>query len=194
MIPLAREVFVVKCATEVAREAPPAGLRFKRGSEQDLARLAPVEESDATAAEELRARLQNGDHWVLGELDGAIATWGWLHTRERIDYPWLHGCAFDVSSDAGFSFDAWTSPALRDRGLRRQAALEENRVLAALGKKWNVAFYVVHQLEAAKKSLAKVGIELVPLWRVSVENRKALRLERLAPKEDATAKPAFINA
>jgi len=196
VIVFSREVFVCKCSTEVARDDPSAGelarrLRFVRGRPADLSRLDPAHHDDKQL-DELRARLARGDYWMLGEVDGRVATYVWLHTRERLEYPYLPGCTFLVREDTGCGYDAWTAPDARGAGLRRRAFLEELHVLRELGKKWEASFFVKHQLEGATRSLATVGIKLVPLWRVTLKTRHALTYERLA-QGDETARPAHVE-
>jgi hypothetical protein len=191
MIVFAREVFVCKCPTEVPPDDPNAAdlsrrMRFIQGGEADLQRLDPAHH-DANHVEELRARLHRGEHWMVGEVDDKIVTYTWLHTRSRIDYPYLPGCSFTVAGDVGYGYDAWTPPDLRGGGLRRRAFLEELHILAALGKRWEASFFVKHQLEGATRSLGSVGIPIIPLWRVSLQRDKTLAFEKLAPDDTSTA-------
>ncbi len=192
MIVFAREVFVCRCSTDVPREDPQATevarrMRFVKGNERDLERLDPAHH-DLKHVDELRQRLQRGEHWMVGEHDGKIVTYTWLHTRPRIEYPYLPGCVFEVGADTGYGYDAWTPPELRGAGLRRRAFLEELHILRALGKQWEASFFVKHQLDGATRSLGSVGIAIEPLWRVYLQRDKSLGLEKLA---DSTARPAF---
>jgi hypothetical protein len=193
MIVFAREVFVCKCPTAVPLDDPNAGelahkMRFVVGSEADLARLDPAHH-DEKHVEELRARLRRGEHWMVGEVDDKIVTYTWLHTRSRIDYPYLPGCSFTVAGDVGYGYDAWTPPELRGGGLRRRAFLEELHILERLGKRWEASYFVKHQLDGATRSLGSVGIEVIPLWRVTLQRDRSLAVERL--REDDSTKPAF---
>lgn len=190
VIVLAREVYVCKCSTDVQREDPDASPEVKRvrwikGTVADLARL-PVEHHNAEHVEELRVRLERGEHWVLG-LDGdKVVSYTWLHTRRTIDYPYLPGCTFETAPDVGYGYDAWTPPELRGGGLRRSGFLEELNVLKDMGMKWEASFFVKHQLDGATRSLGKVGIKIVPLWRARLERDRKLSFENLAPGDTST--------
>jgi hypothetical protein len=193
VIVLAREVFVCKCATDVGRDDPEASpdvrrVEWVRGTEAHLALLQPQHHSPEHV-EELRQRLGRGEHWVLGLLDGRVVSYTWLHTRRRIEYPYLPGCVFETAEDVGYGYDAWTPPELRGGGLRRRGFLEELNVLKEGGIKWEASFFVKHQLEGATRSLGKVGIHIVPLWRVRLERDRKLSFEDLAPGDGST-KPA----
>jgi hypothetical protein len=195
MIVFAREVFVCKCRTHVPDDDPNADglarqMRFLKGGEGDLPRVDP-EHHNAEHIEELRERLKRGEHWLVGEVDGRILTYTWLHTRREISYPSLPGCVFHVADDVGYGYDAWTPPELRGGGLRRRAFLEELHVLERLGMRWEASFFVKHQLEGATRSLSSVGIEIVPLWRVTVRRDKSLAAERLA--DDDSTRPAWTT-
>jgi hypothetical protein len=190
VIVLAREVFVCKCATDVPRLDESATEEVKRvlwvkGDESHLAIL-PPEHHSPEHVEELRERLARGEHWVLGLLDGKVVSYTWLHKRRRIEYPYLPGCAFETAEDVGYGYDAWTPPELRGGGLRRTGFLEELHVLHEMGCKWEASFFVKHQLEGATRSLSKVGIHIVPLWRVQLQRDRKLSFEDLAPGDGST--------
>jgi hypothetical protein len=55
---------------------------------------------------------------------------------------------------------------------------------------WEASFFVKHQIEGAKRSLARVGIEIVPLWRARLVSRTETAYERLVPG-DETAWPKY---
>jgi hypothetical protein len=194
MIVFAREVFVCKCSTRVPDWNDPAAadavqrMTFVRGGEADLERL-PREHHDDKHIEELRAHLRRDEHWMVGELDGNIVTYTWLHGRPRIDYPYLPGCSFEVAGDVGYGYDAWTPPELRKLGLRRKAFVEELHILERAGKRWEASYFVKHQLDGATRSLASVGIEILPLWRVSLQRDRSLAVEKLI--DDDSTRPAF---
>ena len=193
MIVLAREVFVCKCSTTVPDDDPNANemsrkMVFKKGDESDLARLDPAHHNPQHV-EDLRVRLHRGEHWLVGDVDGKMVTYTWLHTRPRIEYPYLPGCVFDVAPDVGYGYDAWTPPELRGAGLRRRAFLEELHVLRRGGINWESSFFVKHQLDGATRSLGSVGIVIEPLWRVTLQRDKSLAVEKLA--DDSSTKPAF---
>jgi hypothetical protein len=198
MIVFAREVFVCKTPTgaHFSETEPSAelsdvaqSLRFVRGGVADLAKLDP-EHHNSEHVEDFRARLRRGEHWMIGFSGDRIMTYTWLHTRSMCEYPYLPGCRFALSADTGYGYDAWTPPNLRGGGLRRRAFVEELRILHDKGMKWEASYFVKHQLEGASRSLAKVGIEIVPLWRVTLQRDRTLSAENLAPG-DETTKPAF---
>jgi hypothetical protein len=190
VIVLAREVFVCKCATDVGRDDPSATeevqrVRWVSGKEAHLSIL-PPEHHSKEHIEELRERLVRGEHWVLGLLDDKVVSYTWLHKRRRIEYPYLPGCAFETADDVGYGYDAWTPPELRGGGLRRRGFLEELNVLKEMGCHWEASFFVKHQLEGAMRSLAKVGIVIVPLWRVQLQRDRKLSFENLATGDAST--------
>ena len=195
MIVFARELFVCHCPTEVPREDPAAGemarrMRFVQGTARDLDRLDPAHHSEGQRAE-LQGRLDAGEYWMIGELDGKIATYTWLHRRPRIDYPYLPGCVFEVGPDVGYGYDAWTPPELRGAGLRRRAFLEELHILRSMGIVWEASFFVKHQLEGATRSLGSVGIPVIPLWHVKFDrSQKKLSAERIGT-DPTSIRPAF---
>ncbi len=169
MIVLAREVFLCKCSTAV--EAPPrdegdtGAIRFVRGDLPHLGLLDPVHHGDEHVRD-FRDRLARGETWLLGLQGGRVATYTWLHERDTCAYPYLPGCVFDLPADTAYGYDAWTPPELRGGGLRRIAFVEELRLLAERGKAWEASFFVAHQLEGAKRSLALAGITILPVWRI----------------------------
>ena len=193
VIVLAREVFVCKCSTDVPREDPTAGeqvraVRWLRGDVATLANLDPSHHNPEHVGE-LRERLERGEYWMVGELEGRIVTYTWLHKRSRIDYPYLPGCSFTIAADVGYGYDAWTPPDLRGGGLRRRGFLEELHILrTVLGCAWEASFFVKHQLEGATRSLGRVGITIVPLWRARLERDRRLSFENLLPG-DESARP-----
>ena len=184
MIVLAREVFVCRCSTDVPM--PETDLKFRRGTEADLALL-----NDEHDKAQLRERLDRDEWWVIGAKDDRIVTYTWLHTRDRIDYPYLPGCTFAVDGEVGYGYDAWTPPELRGGGLRRACFAHELGVLKSLGRKWEASFFVKHQLEGATRSLAKVGIVIEPLWRVRLKADKSLDVEKLTEDGTKSVRPAF---
>jgi hypothetical protein len=198
MIVFAREVFVCKCATDVQDDDPDASelsrkMRFVKGGEKEIAALDP-EHHNAEHVADFRARLARGEHWMVGFADDRIVTYTWLHARATCEYPYLPGCAFNLAPDVGYGYDAWTPPDLRGAGLRRRAFLEELHILKRLGKNWEASYFVKHQLEGATRSLSKVGIVILPLWRVTIKaasGTKELVAEKLSA-DDSTS-PAFGN-
>jgi hypothetical protein len=198
MIVFSRELFVCRCSTDVPTDDPNASplarsLRFVVGAEADLLRLDREHHNDDHVAD-FRARLARGEHWVLGLAGERVMTYTWDHTRELGDYPYLPGCAFHLAKGTAYGYDAWTTPDERGGGLRRRAFLEELRVLRDLGYAWQAHIFVKHHIEPAKRSLARVGIVIEPLWRVTLQRDRTLAAEKLAENAEATAWPAFKPA
>jgi hypothetical protein len=189
VIVFAREVFVCKCSTDVPRDdaGTGEGVRWLRGTEEHLSLVEP-DYHTAAQVDELRERLRRGDYWSIGMSGDRIVSCTWLHTRSEITYPYLPGCTFRVAADVGYGYDAWTPPELRGGGLRRAGFLEELRVLREKGMAWEASFFVRDQLEGATRSLRKVGIEVVPLWRVHAVNRDTMEFEILAPDDSSTTR------
>jgi hypothetical protein len=195
MIVLSREVFLCKCATDVApvrSEDAAEGLRFESGSDRCFSMLDRAYH-DADRVAEFRARLDCGEYWLVGYVGERIATYTWLHTRDRCEYPYLPGCAFSLPHDFAYGYDAWTAPALRGSGLRRAAFVEELRVLSSLGRTWEASFFVAYQLEGARRSLSRARVSVVPLWRVALDpgsRGRRLIAQKLASDDDRVV-PAF---
>jgi hypothetical protein len=190
MIVLGREVFLCKCSTDVQSDLVDTEQpMFVRGTERHLGLLDPAHHGDDHVAD-FRTRLARAEHWMLGLAGDHIATYTWLHMRARCEYPYLPGCAFHLSDEFGYGYDAWTPPELRGSGLRRFAFVEELRILRAGGKAWEASFFVAHQLEGAQRSLARVGIEIVPVWRVALGRGRELVDERLGTSDDGV-RPAW---
>lgn len=182
MFDLSREVYVCKCATEIA--AVDGELRVRDGDARDLDRLVSGESRD-----DFRARLERGERWIVGEAGGEIVTYTWLTTAARFEYALLPGCAFELRDDTGYGYGAFTVEKSRGRGHRRQLFVEELRTLRALGKRWEAGVFIAPQLAGATRSLARVGIDVVPLWRVTVGRDRRLVAERL--RDDDCATPLF---
>ena len=185
---ISRDLFVCKCATSVPRLASGAtrdvdGVRWLRGDEEHLSLLSPGEHRPHQI-EELRARLRRGEHWVLGVSEGHVVSYTWLHTRSTIDFPYLPGCTFRVAAGVAYGYDAWTPSELRGRGFRRRAFLEELHVLNEMGMEWEASFFAQHQIDGARRSLAMVGIDIIPLWRTRLVGR-TLSFERIAEADES---------
>jgi hypothetical protein len=58
-----------------------------------------------------------------------------------------------------------------------------------MGKRWEASFFVAHQLDGARRSLARAGVELVPLWRVTLGPRRRVSFERFGPQDDEVTPP-----
>lgn len=193
MIVLAREVFLCKCSTAV--EAPPRSdadggdIRFVRGDLSHLGLLDPVHHGDEHVRD-FRDRLARGETWLLGLRGERVATYTWLHERDTCAYPYLPGCVFRLPADTAYGYDAWTPPELRGGGLRRIAFVEELRLLAARGKAWEASFFVAHQLERARRSLAMAGIAIIPVWRIVLgRDRRSVSTAALADPCGITPRP-----
>ncbi len=178
MFDVAREVFVCASATDVpAVDDAALGLAFRLGTVDDLARLDDAH--DAATLVALRARIDGGDTWLVGERDGAIVTYTWLASATRVEYPSLPGCAFSLRDDVGYGYGAWTTPSARGRGYRRHAFVAELRLLAARGKRWEASVFTAAQLAPATGSLRRVGIVVEPLLRVTYTRSRRAELTRL---------------
>ena len=193
----AREVFVCKCSTEVPRQDPNATgpakeVAWHGGSEKDFAKL-DREHHHAEHLDDFRVRLERGEYWMIGTIGGEIATYTWLTNPDKAIYPSLPGCEIALSPETGYGYDAWTPPELRGKGLRRVGFLEELNILREhFGHNWEASFFVRYQLEGATRSLAKVGIVIEPLWRVSLNRDRSLAAECLAEGDDS-AVPTFLE-
>jgi hypothetical protein len=194
MIVLAREVCLCKCSTAVpsSHDAKAQGLRFVSGSEHHLGLLDSAHHDDARRAE-FQARLERSEHWLLGLVGDRVATYTWLHTRPRCEYPYIPGCAFSLPADFGYGYDAWTAPDMRGAGLRRAAFVEELRVLSTLGKAWEASYFVHYQLEGARRSLSLACIDIVPLWRIALDRDGGGRRLAATPlaRDDGGVRPDF---
>ena len=188
-----REVYICKCSTSVTDENPADAqlqkMHFSQGREFDLARLSPQYHTTETLAE-MGRRLQRGEYWMLGEVDGEIVTYTWLIKGPQFTYEYLPNCTFKLREDTAYGYGAWTPDHLRGHGYRRRAFLEELRILESWGKKWEASVFIKQQMEGAKRSLGLVGIEIVPLWKVVYTRQRTLTAEPLNGDDDS-AMPAF---
>jgi hypothetical protein len=193
----AREVFVSLCPTDVPPSDPnatgmAAEVRWVRGTEADLARVDPEHHNEEHVAD-LKRRLDEGEYWLIGEHDGAIVSYTWLHHRDSASYPSLPGCEIRLRDDVGYGYDAWTPPELRGQGIRRVGFLAELNILRReWGLKWEASFFVKHQLEGATRSLGKAGIEVIPTYRVFLKRDRTLGAELLNEELADVAVPAFL--
>jgi len=193
MIVFAREVIACRCGTVVPDDDLGASelarsVRIERAGEADLVGLDREHHTEAHI-DELRSRLRNGDHWVVGRLGQRIVHYFWLSLRRECSYPSLPGCTFTLEHDTAYGYDAWTHPDLRGSGIRRRTFLKELTMLREMGKRYEASFFVAYQLEGATRSLGRAGIVVEPVWRISLERDRTLRFDRLlAP--DGTMWPA----
>ncbi len=197
MLVFAREVFVCKCSTNVPRRDPEATgpakeVVWHQGSANDFSRLDP-EYHHQQHIDDFSGRLSRNEYWMIGSLDGNIVTYTWLTDASTAIYPSLPGCEVSLSDDTGYGYDAWTTPTFRGQGLRRVGFLEELNILREhWGHQWEASFFVRYQLDGATRSLAKVGIVIEPLWRVTLQRDRSLAAECLA-SGDHSAVPTFIH-
>lgn len=198
MLVFSREVFVCRCSTDVPRRdpeatGPAADVVWHRGTAADFVKLDPEHHSNEHVAS-FEQRLERGEYWLLGEIDGKMVSYTWLSRGPRAFYPSLPGCEIDLSSETGYGYDAWTPPELRGKGLRRVGFLEELNILREeWGLLWEASFFVRYQLEGATRSLGSVGIVIEPLWRVWLGKERKLEAECLVAG-DKTAVPSFLDA
>ncbi len=196
MIVVARVVFLCKCSTDVdaslvgqnvetASEHP---LRLLRGDDRHFALLDAKHHGEEHLAD-FRTRLARGEYWLVGTQRDRIVTYTWLHVRRRCAYPYLPGCTFELPADFGYGYDAWTVPELRGVGLRRRVFAAELAILRNLYRKsWQASFFVAHQLDGARRSLGRIGIDVVPLWRIALGRDRRLAWDALA--EHGGVRPA----
>ena len=185
---VARELLVCVTSTAVPDADPPDAppIRFCDGGVADRARL---DDDDAPTAAALRARLDRGDRWLIGELGGAIVTYTFLSIARDFDYPALPGCRFALRADVAYGYGAWTPPPLRGRGYRRRAFVEELRWLRQIDKKWEASVFIAPQLAPARRSLARAGIVIEPLWHVRYGRDRRAAVERLGDAADDRCVP-----
>jgi hypothetical protein len=188
-----REVYICKCSTSVSAANPDDAelqkMRFIKGQSADLARLSRQYHPDETLSE-MGQRLARGEHWMVGEVDGEIVTYTWLIPGPQFTYEYLPHCTFKLREDTAYGYGAWTPDHLRGHGYRRRAFLEELRILKSWGKAWEASVFIKQQLDGAKRSLSLVGIDIVPLWKVTYTRQRTLKAEPLAGTDDST-QPLF---
>ncbi len=194
MMAFSRVAYVCKCPTQVPARAGSAAtgpLLVRTGGERDIDCL-PEELLSWGRRERLQARLADGEQFVVGELEGRLVSCTWLRPGGVFSLHHLPGKAFRLGDGVGYGHDAWTDPALRGQGLRRSVFAEELRILARLGLAWEVSYFVDHQLEGGRRSLASIGVPLTALWKIRVRSGGAVDLEALS--EDDAATPCFEYA
>jgi hypothetical protein len=189
MIVFSREVYAVRCGTDVPEDDPEASDLARRavllpGTVADLADL-DRQHHGIEHVNDFRARLAAGERWTVARLEGRIVHYFWLSTAPRCSYPSLPGCVYELSARTGYGHDAWTHPSLRGSGIRRRSFLHELRQLRGLGKEHEASFFVAYQLEGATRSLAKVGIVIEPLWRIDLQRDRSLTHEQLTDRVES---------
>ena len=195
MFDFSREVYVVKCSTEVRDDNPDEDpdvqrMRFIKGGACDIARLDRQYHDDKIIGE-IGERIVRGEHWMVGDLDGTIVTYTFLVRAAEFTYGLLPGCTFSMRGDTAYGYGAWTPNHLRGKGFRRRAFLEELRILRGWGCGWEASVFIKQQMEGATRSLARVGIDLLPLWKVVYQRDRSLKAERLGPPDDDCVSPRF---
>jgi GNAT superfamily N-acetyltransferase len=194
MMAFSRVAYVCKVPTQIPHQAghdPRGDIRVRTGSEADIHRL-PAELLSSGGRERLQTRLADGELFVVGELEGRLVSSTWLRPGGVFSLHHLPGKTFRLGDGVGYGHDAWTDPEARGRGLRHAVFTEELRILARLGLGWEVSYFVDHQLEGGRRTLARIGVPLTPLWKLRVRPDGSLALTALA--EDTAVTPRFEYA
>ncbi|MCA1663617.1 MAG: hypothetical protein LC659_05005, partial [Myxococcales bacterium] len=118
-----------------------------------------------------------------------IVTYTFLSTARSFDYAPMPGCRFHLRADVAYGYGAWTPPALRGRGYRRRAFLEELRWLRTIDKKWEASVFTAAQLAPARRSLGPAGIVVEPLFCVRYGRDRHATVERLVDGDDDRCVP-----
>lgn len=190
MMAFSRVAYVCKVPTRVEADADGSdGVVVRTGHRGDLARF-PPELLPPGRLRVLEERLEAGEILVLGEVDGRIASCTWLRRGGTFAIHHLPDHPFRLAPGAGYGYDAWTDPALRGRGIRRAVFAEELRILEFLGDPWEVSYFVEHQLDGGRRNLARIGVPLIPLWKVAIRPGGTVALTALA-EDDHTVTPRF---
>lgn len=190
MMAFSRVAYICKCPTRVTADPDVSGdVVVRTGHQGDLARL-PPEVLPPGRLRILQERLEAGEILVVGESAGRIASCTWLRRGGAFTLHHLPERGFRLAPDVGYGYDAWTDPALRGRGIRRAVFAEELRILEFLGVAWEVSYFVDHQLDGGRRNLARIGVPLVPLWKVAVRPGGAVALTALSV-DDPTVTPCF---
>lgn len=190
MMAFSRVAYVCKVPTRVPADVDVFDdIVVRTGHRGDLARL-PPELLPPGRLEKLEARFEADEVLVVGEVDGRIASCTWLRRGGAFALQHLPEHRFRLGPGVGYGYDAWTDPALRGRGIRRAVFAEELRILEFLGCAWEVSYFVDHQLDGGRRNLARIGVPLVPLWKMAVRPGGSVALEALSADED-TVTPCF---
>ena len=123
------------------------------------------------------AVLAAGDACLLQFVDGQLAGWAWLSTRERVEL--LPGLFLRLPADAGYVYRTWTVPEQRGRGLQPRRTLALAEECRRRGRTRLVCF-VESTNFASLKGIAKAGYVRVATlhWTSSPGRRRAsLRVE-----------------
>jgi hypothetical protein len=194
MMAFSRLAYVCKVPTQVTTLAVPDAegtIPVRTGTEADIDRL-PDEMLTGERRERLRQRLVDGEIFVIGELSGRIVSFTWLRPGGMFSLLHLPEHSYRLGAGVGYGYDAWTDPSVRGRGLRQAVFAEELRILARLGFGWEVSYFVGHQLEGGRRTLARIGVPLTPLWEVRVQRNGTLALTAL--RDDDAVTPCFEYA
>lgn len=192
MMAFSRVAYVCQCPTTVPVPPDPAlDIQIRAGGEADLLRL-PEEIRPPGRVDRLRARLREGEIFLLGERGGQIVSCTWIRRGGTFTLQGLPDHPFRLAPSAGYGYDAFTDPALRGQGLRRAVFAEELRLLRRLGASWEISYFVDHQLEGGRQSLAQIGVPLMPLWKVTA--LPGGRAAVVALSDHGAAVPCFAPA
>lgn len=150
------------------------GIEGRFAAREDVERLIGSGDQQADAL----ALLNLGDACLLQFVDGQLAGWVWLSTRDEVEL--LPGLFLTVPRDSAYVFRTWTVPQMRGRGLqprRTLALLEECR---QRGRHRLLCFVESTNL-ASLKGVGKAGYERVAILRWTTPpgrpNRARLHVE-----------------
>ncbi|MFT3770756.1 MAG: hypothetical protein QM820_35480 [Minicystis sp.] len=195
MMAFSRVAYICKCPTRISAPASAEydvpGLRVRTGTAADLPRL-PAEICPPDRLDRLEARLVTGEILVLGELEGRIVSLTWLRREGEFALHHLPAHPFRLAEGHGYGYDAWTDPTLRGQGIRRAVFAEELRILDRLGISHEVSYFVDHQLDGGRRNLARIGVPLIELWKLTVRPGGAVALQALSA--DGAVSPCFVPA
>ena len=168
------------------------GIEGRFATREDLDRMVSSGEQKGDA----RALLDQGDACLLQLVDGRMAGWAWLSTRDEVEL--LPGLFLTIPRDAGYVYRTWTVPEMRGRGLQPRRTLELLGECRRRGRQRLLCFVESTNL-ASLKGVGKAGYERVAIlrWTTQPGIPKRARLEvesrewrELAVRvEDATARP-----
>jgi ribosomal protein S18 acetylase RimI-like enzyme len=168
------------------------GIEGRFATREDLERMVSSGEQKADA----RALLDQGDACLLQLVDGRMAGWAWLSTRDEVEL--LPGLFLTIPRDAGYVFRTWTVPEMRGHGLQPRRTLELLEEGRRRGRQRLLCFVESTNL-ASLKGVGKAGYERVAIlrWTTQPGRPRRARLEIESPEwrglavkvEDAAARP-----
>jgi hypothetical protein len=190
MMAFSRVAYVCKVPTRVPADIDVSDdIVVRTGHRGDLARF-PEELLSPGRREKLEARLEADEILVVGEVGGRIVSCTWLRRGGEFALHHLPEHRFRLGPGVGYGYDAWTDPTLRGRGIRRAVFAEELRILEFLGCSFEVSYFVDHQLDGGRRNLARIGVPLVPLWKMAIRPGGTVALEALSA-DAGTVTPCF---